>query len=157
MIISCRSHYIFLVRRFILSGLCMAALSACSVSKMKVSVATDPLLNLDDHQHSLPVVLRIYQLSDPRLFQSAHFSALWKEDAAVLAHDMLAREEILLQPGQSQVFHINWQKETEYVAALALFRDTRQERWRVIQPAKKGLTGRYLHLALKDNNITIQK
>jgi type VI secretion system protein VasD len=124
---------------------------------MKISLAADPILNLDAHHQSLPVVLRVYQLSDPRLFQSANFTALWKDDELSLGKDMLAREEILLLPGETQNLNMKQSPQAEYFAVLGLFRETKRANWRVIQPIKKTVWGRCLHIVVKDKNIQIQQ
>lgn len=134
----------------------LGLLMACSPHTMKVSLSADPVLNLDAHRHPLPVVVRVYQLSDPRLFQSAHFAALWKDDVTALGRDLLARDEVLLLPGQSESIKINYHKNTTHIAVLALFRETRQAKWRIVQPVKRSWLGRGLRLTVKDKNLQVQ-
>lgn len=140
----------------LMSILCLSLLMACSPHAVKVSLTADPVLNLDAHRHPLPVVVRVYQVSDPRLFQSAHFSALWKDDVTALGRDMLARQEVLLLPGQSQAINLNLHQNTTHIAVLALFRETRQAKWRVVQAVKPSWFTRRMYLSVKDKTLQIQ-
>lgn len=147
----------FVQTMLMLTCLCLAA--GCAGSKMKVQVNADERLNQDANRQSLPVVVRLYQLTDDKAFEAAQFHALWKDDAAVLGKDLVSREEVLIQPNQEKTVVLRRLDETHYIAAMALFRDTKHNEWKVIQATNQGWVKNHWNnawrLSLHDKQIKI--
>ena len=80
------------------------ALAACSSAPKpgsvsgSISAAAD--LNPSVSQRPSPLQLRIYELRTAAAFNQADFVALYQSDTATLGADLVAREELMLQPGK---------------------------------------------------------
>ncbi len=137
--------------------LCILLLMGCGSPKVKVNVTADQALNQDNQQRSLPVVLRVYQLKDKTKFEQANFKQIWKQDAALLGNELLAREEYLVQPGKKGQLKILKQEGAQYIGVVALFRDNTQNHWRILKPLTHSLmTKRFSNsvtLEVKDKSI----
>lgn len=127
-------------------------LSACSSgppksdkARMTVIAAAD--VNPAADGRPSPIVLRIYQLKEDAKFNNAEFFALFDNDQQALGPDMLAREEVELNPGEQRKVEFEVTGDAKYVGVMAAYRDIRNAQWRATQAApKKGL----LNLVKKD-------
>lgn len=79
-----------------------------------------------------PLVLRIYELRSSAAFNQADFMALYQGDQAALAGDLVAREEITLQPGESRPLKRPLAADTRFIGVVGLFRDLEHARWRAV-------------------------
>lgn len=112
-------------------------LFSCSTlvpAPLHVKIASANGLNPDEHQRSLAVVVRVYQLVDADSFQSASFEELWKHDARVLGNQRLRQQEWVILPGQRTERLITLHPETHYLGIIALFRRPRGQQWKAIRP-----------------------
>ena len=104
-----------------------------SVSGSIVAVAG---LNPSVTQRPSPLRLRLYELKSPTAFNQADFMALYQSDQATLGPDMLAREEIVLQPGEVLPYSKVLAPETRYIGVVAIYRDLERATWRVVAPVQ---------------------
>jgi type VI secretion system protein VasD len=130
------------VVHFLIPAVLALLLGACAttppVSKLQGSVQISPAVNPDATGRPSPVVLRIYELRAPGAFQNADFFSLYDKDTATLGQEMVLRDELELQPGETRVLNRELQADTRYVGVLAAFRDIDQAQWRAITPVTKG-------------------
>lgn len=91
-------------------------------------------LNIDDNHQSSPVMIRIYQLKEPKNFESATYSSLVQNDQETLAASLLATKEIVLKPKTSISIDMPFDKEADYVGIIALFKDPdiKANNWRIL-------------------------
>ena len=126
----------------LIPALLVLLLGACAtepkVAKLKGSIQTSTTINPDATGRPSPVVLRIYELRAPSAFQNADFFAIYDKDAATLGQEMVLREELELQPGETRELNRELQADTRHVGVLAAFRDIDQATWRAITPITKG-------------------
>ena len=149
MIVRLRSYR---VAPLLIGMLLLSLFSACSSgppksdkAHMTVSAAADANPAADGR--ASPIVLRIYQLKEDAKFNNATFFALFDSDQQTLGGDLLAREEVELNPGEQRQVEFEVAGEAKYVGVMAAYRDIRNAQWRAIQAApKKGL----LNLVKKD-------
>ena len=59
-------------------------------------------INPDSQGRPSPLVIRIYQLKYYEAFKNVDYDALYDDDAAVLGNELIAKKEIILQPGQQK-------------------------------------------------------
>lgn len=85
-----------------------------------------------------PMLLRIYELRSPTAFNQAVFMSLYQDDRATLAADLVAREEITLQPGQTLPYRKQLNLETRFVGVVGLYRDLERSTWRAITSVQAG-------------------
>ena len=62
-------------------------------TKVALDITATDNLNLNQYDEALPVVLRVYQLSDIQSFKTATFEDLWKSDKSVLSNTLITVEE----------------------------------------------------------------
>ena len=136
-----------------------ALLTGCSKPSVRLALSSTANLNLNEVDDPLPVVVRIYQLSENKPFQQADFSDLWKKDLGVLGDSLLTRDEIVLNPASQERLSYSRHDQAGYVAVMAVFRRPGENGWRDIQPLSKGFFSRRFSknfkVVLKGNTITI--
>ena len=130
---------------------------------VKMDMRSDKDLNVAISGASLPVVVRVYQLSDSTAFKSAAFHDLWKRDAETLGASLLSSKEIIMQPDSKESISLPLNEKTKFVAVFAMFRNTNTAKWSFIQPVSDGVIASSWHklfpvsisLRLTQNKIEI--
>ncbi len=87
-----------------------------------------------------PLLVRIYELKSVAAFNNADFISLYQRDQVELGADVVGRQEIILNPGDSQPINKLTAPETRFVGVFAAYRDLDHARWRgvlAIQPGQK--------------------
>ena len=118
-------------------------LSACSSSNILssfangiVSPSTDLVfhvaedVNPDLNERPSPVVVTIYQLSSRTIFDNQDFFSLYENAQAILGPDLLAKQELELQPEQKFTQTLKLNKNANYVGVVVAYRDVDNSRWR---------------------------
>jgi len=141
-------------RRLALAGLvaggfAMAGLTACStlsnISPFKAAVtslagniqaAAD--LNPSVSQRPSPLRVRVYELKSATAFNQADFMSLYQGDQAALGADLVSREELMLQPGETRPLNKTLAPETRFVGIVAVYRDLERATWRTTVAIKPG-------------------
>jgi len=125
---------------------------AADTVKVKAAVAAVEDLNPDYKGRPSPVNIIVFQLVSADAFSNADFFSLFEQEAAVLGGDMLARTQILLQPGESREWVAEFSKETRFVGVVAAFRDIENAQWRAtVALPKKGFISKFF----KKNKLRI--
>lgn len=130
---------------------------------VKMDVRSDKNLNVVSSGSPLPVVVRVYQLSDDAAFKSASFNDLWKRDAEILGATLLSSKEVTMQPDSKESISLPLNEKTKFVAGFAMFRNTNTAKWSFIQPVSDGIIASSWHklfpvsisLRLSQNKIEI--
>lgn len=115
-----------------------SAFSAVFYKKIKVlhlDFTAREALNVDGRESgslSEPLVIRVYQLRDRKLFDRTVYQQLLKEGDVVLKDDLLAARDVVLKPGGDASLDMPLEADAEYVAVAALFRhpDMEKNSWR---------------------------
>lgn len=91
-------------------------------------------LNPDDAGRSSPVVMRIYQLSDPNSFNGAPYQSLVDNDTATLGDSLIEYKEVVLKPDTAISLDIPFNTKANYIGIAALYRDPNLENnsWRLV-------------------------
>ncbi len=118
----------------VLSLLC----SACMTTRVNVDVTAASDLNLNQFNEPLPVVLKVYQLSEVQSFKTATFDELWKSDRSVLADSLITVEERTINPSETTRIEFEQDERAKFVGFVALFRDTEEGKWRAYQDLNTG-------------------
>ncbi len=146
--------------RVILVTLSAILLSACSAPQVKVSLSSTANLNMNNAKEPLPVVVRIYQLTDPKQFENATFNELWKNDLAVLGSTLLRKDTLTLDPASQQKIRFERYEQTRFVALMAAFNKQPNDSWRVVKKSSGSFfgikTSTKVKALLKDNIIEIE-
>ncbi len=126
--------YIRYPRNFLVSLLLLTLVACASKppepSVMKAQISASSTLNPDRHGASKPVRVRIYQLKTPGAFEVADFFALYNGAEAELAGDLLSFQEVVMQPGATELLEAEFDPATRVIGVLAAFRDIENAIWR---------------------------
>ena len=107
-------------------------LTGCGDSgPIKINISASKHLNQNREQKSLPVHIKIYQLSSVKRFSHASFSDLWHEDG-ILGKTLLSKKEIIMNPGKSSQIKIRQKKGSKYIGIIAIFRQPNTKNWKVV-------------------------
>lgn len=93
-------------------------------------VARDDV-NPDLHGRPSPLSVRVFELRSTSGFDAADFFSLYDRDQATLSTELLAREQYILKPGETQSYTRKAQGDTRYLGVLAAYRDLEHSVWRV--------------------------
>lgn len=132
---------------------------ACATPQVKMNLTSTANLNMNSARQPLPVVVRIYQLTDAKPFENATFDGLWKNDVTVLGNTLLRKDTLTLDPASRQQIHFDRDAQTRFVAVMAAFNHQTDNSWRVVKKIKGSFFGiKYssrIDAILKDKVIEI--
>ncbi|WP_175909556.1 type VI secretion system lipoprotein TssJ [Burkholderia metallica] len=124
------------------------------VKVLDVDLTARAALNPDDAGRPTSVAVRVYQLKDRKLFDAASYEDLLKNDRAVLAQDLQADMSAVVNPGASSSLSQPMQRETAYVAVVALYRvPGAAEDWKRVVEKKKLDPDKPLRLDLTSSRL----
>ena len=99
---------------------------------LSFNVVASGSINPDIRRRPSPVVIRIYELKNSAVFESADFVSLYDKDAAVLGADIVSRDEFVLKPSEIKTVNKALASDTKFVAVFAAFRDLERAKWRAV-------------------------
>lgn len=99
-------------------------------AEVVIRLKADPDINPDPQGRASPIVVRIYELKSPDIFNTADFFALYEEDGNILGEEMKARNEMEVSPGEQVEIEKILDIETHYVGVMAAYRDLDNAVWR---------------------------
>lgn len=127
-----------MTRRSIICLLVLGTLTACSATRyVTTPAATVTLLaamnlNPDLQGRASPVEVRIYELSARQVFDSLDFFATWDRPETVLGPQLLSSTSLVIMPREARQLRIELQRDAEYVAIVAAYRDIDRATWRLV-------------------------
>lgn len=145
-------------RRALVAGLAALPLGlvACSsgpkAARLSGSIVAAPDLNPSVSDRPSPLVLRIFELRAATAFNQADFLALYQADQATLGTELLARDELVLQPGETRPYQRQLNADTRFIGVLGAYRNLERAVWRAaaaVQP------GRAQRLALRADRLAL--
>jgi type VI secretion system protein VasD len=95
-----------------------------------IDVEASAELNPDLSGRPSPLVLRVYELKQTSAFDAADFLGLYDDDQGVLGAELVAREDLRMQPGLTRRLQLTLSDETRHLGFLAAYRDLDQAVWR---------------------------
>lgn len=111
----------------------MPACSGVSLVPVSFNIASSSLINSSENETSLPVRVRIYQLSELNKFKDATFRELWKMDKQTLGDTLISSKELTVTPSLHSKFKLDRQTKANYIGVMALFRHPELGKWRAYQ------------------------
>ncbi len=134
-----------LSRRLWLAAALLASvsLSACAMfgggkTTLEAKVVASAEVNPDSRKRPSPVVVRVFELKSPTLFEQADFVSLFEKDQAVLGAEMISREEFVLRPGETKPLVKPLSPDTKFIGVMVAFRELERARWRAVVPVAAG-------------------
>ena len=89
-----------------------------------------PNVNPSVSKRPSPLLIRIYELKTATAFNSADFVSLYQRDQAELGAEMVTRDEIILNPGDTRPWNRTAAPETRFIGVFAAYRDLDRAKWR---------------------------
>jgi len=120
------------------SLLVLLLLSACSSTDVRLNLSASADLNSNNTSEPLPVIVRVYQLSDVTTFRNASFDQLWKADELVLGSALVNKKELTVKPNAKLDYEFVQADGAEYIAMFAMFRNIEKENWRWLHKLNDG-------------------
>ena len=107
-------------------------------TSLEMTLVGGPTLNPNTQGHASPVIVRIFDLSSTAAFEQADYAGLFEHPGESLQHDILAQEEIVLRPGDTQERKRALQPAVKALGIAAAFRDLEHGVWHITVPIKPG-------------------
>jgi len=101
---------------------------------VRLTVIASPLINPDLNQRPSPVLVRMYQLTNPDSFEASDFANLFEKDEATLGPAMLAKRELIIAPGGIQVVNAELKPDALFVGAVVGYRNFEKATWKALFP-----------------------
>lgn len=117
-----------------------ASLIPASPTRVKGDIQAVEALNPSVSQRPSPLRVRVYELRADSVFAKADFMSLYEGDRALLAADLVARDEITLQPGEKRPYDRQLNPETRFIGVVAIYRDLDRATWRAVVPVRPNKT-----------------
>ena len=99
-------------------------------------------LNPSVRRRPSPLLIRIYELKTATAFNSADFVALYQRDQAELGAEMVTRDELVLNPGDSLPWLRTAAPQTRFIGVFAAYRDLDRATWRSVVAVQPNQTQR---------------
>lgn len=134
-------------------------LSACGSAPPKPASVTGTVqataqVNPSASNRPSPLLIRIYELKSAGTFNAADFMSLYQRDQGELGGELLAKEEFVLNPGETRTFAKTLAPDTRFLGVVAAYRDLEHAKWRSVaavqpnQPQKVRVTAGELAVEL---------
>lgn len=118
--------------------------SGCGTSSLGVRLSSTANLNMNEDSEPLPVVVRLYQLSQGEAFQAASFDELWQSDLNTLGDALLIKEELVMDPASTRTVEMPRHDDARLLGVIALFREPAAQSWKGLSPLPDSWVGRRL-------------
>ena len=100
-------------------------------------IATDDL-NPSASNRPSPLPLRIFELKAVTAFNKADFLPLYQAELQALGDELLAREELVLSPGETRAIQRVLNPETRFIGVFGAYRSFERAVWRAVAPVQPG-------------------
>jgi type VI secretion system protein VasD len=107
-------------------------------TRLELTLVGGPTLNPNTQGHASPVIVRIFDLSSTAAFEKADYAGLFEHPGESLQQDILAQEEVVLRPGDTQEHNRALPPAVKALGVAAAFRDLEHAGWRITVPIKPG-------------------
>jgi len=117
---------------------------------LRVNLRASARLNPGEKGEALATVVRLYQLKGVGKLAGASFDDLLDHDKDTLGDDLLAQQELTINPGDQATPPFNRNPDTGYLMAVALFRQPAGTSWRAVKKLSPPDPD-YCHVAARDD------
>jgi type VI secretion system protein VasD len=90
-------------------------------------------INPDDRGNSLATIVQVLQLKDIRRLEASEFQDVWQRPKEVLEDDLIATDELTLEPGQTLTRQLARDEKANFIVVFGVFRRPAGQVWRSIQ------------------------
>lgn len=102
------------------------------VKMLHLDIRAREALNNNARGEALSTVVRIYQLKERKTFDATDYTSLFADDSQALKEDLVARQDVYLQPGAAVMVNMPMEENVRYVAVAGMFMspDLSNDSWR---------------------------
>ena len=108
---------------------------------VQITVRADAALNADAKKQPRKSVLWVYVLRSTAAFQNAGFDALYERAEVTLGPELLGREKLNLNPGESYQLPLDLASTARAIGVLVAYREPDGEGWKALLPLAVGGAG----------------
>jgi type VI secretion system protein VasD len=109
---------------------------------LEMTLAAGSQLNPNAQRRPSPVVVRIFDLKTSASFDAANFDGLFEHDREVLGAELVARDEVVLNPGEGRKIERKLGPDTKVLGVAAAFRELDRASWRTTVAVKPNVKNR---------------
>ena len=125
-------------------------------TKLALTISADANVNPDAVQHASPIKVRVYELKDSATFADTDYFTLDANEKICLAGDLLAKDEYILRPSETQKIERKSNSQTTAIGILAGYRDLPNSIWRVIYKLPPAPEAAWFRFAIPANKTTLK-
>jgi type VI secretion system protein VasD len=140
----CRRRRALIVGLAVLPWGIVACGSGPKAASVSGSIVAAPDLNPSVSDRPSPLVLRIFELRAATAFNQADFLALYQADQATLGTELVQRDELVLQPGETRPYQRQLSADTRFIGVLGAYRNLERAVWRSVAAVQPGRAQRLL-------------
>jgi type VI secretion system protein VasD len=139
----------------VIAVLCLSACATWPSPSLRTTVKASSSINQYSNSKGLPVGLIFYQLADIKKFKAASFNELWRNDKAVLGDELIEKSQYIISPNETKELSFKLRKKAQYLGVVALFRQSKNKKWRTYQELPSLITTVFYrkNLLLKKNKV----
>jgi type VI secretion system protein VasD len=119
-------------------ALLVACASAPKPTEITGTMQASANVNPSVSKRPSPLLVRVYELKTATAFNNADFVSLYQRDQAELGAEMVGREEVILNPGESRPLTKMTGADTRFIGVLGGYRDLDHAKWRSVVPIQPG-------------------
>ncbi|MET3823139.1 type VI secretion system protein VasD [Burkholderia sp. PvR073] len=131
------------------------AIFVAKVKQMNLVIESRSALNPNELGQSLPVVMRVYQLKDAKVFEKAAYSQLLDDDRALLSADLLGSLETTLAPDATVKLSAPMADDVQAVGVAGFFRDQAGAEWQLVIPKSQWKKADPIKLVVTGNRMEL--
>lgn len=122
---------------------------------IQLQIESSNMVNLGVNGEASPVILKLYELSEPSSFNAADFFALFNDDKAILGGDLTHKTELVLKPGESKNLLLQPNDDAKSLGLFAAFRLLDNAQWRANATIEQHKT-QSMVIKLEQNQLKVE-
>jgi type VI secretion system protein VasD len=122
---------------------------------INIEVIASLKVNPNNINRPSPIVVQLYELKSLTAFNSADFDSLYNNGKDFLGDDLVKQEQFTLRPGGQKIYRNEPSEESQYLGAVAAYRNIDRAVWRTSAPLPAHRTTNFT-LLLNPLGISIQ-
>ncbi|CEO42063.1 conserved hypothetical protein [Photobacterium kishitanii] len=156
--ISSLMHVVIYVWLLLLIGCSSKYDPSLEASTITMSMVTTDSININNNEEASPVELKVFELEDDSMFNSASYDQLALKYKATLKSNYIDDYDYVLLPNKFKFIEkIKLDADTRYIGVMAFFSDSDHSDWK--KSVKVKTLGRDYHLLIyiKDNQVMLDR
>jgi type VI secretion system protein VasD len=131
------------------------AIFVAKIKQMNLVIESRSALNQNEQGESLPVVMRVYQLKDAKVFENAAYVQLVDDDRVLLSADLLGSQEVTLAPDATVRLSMPMEDDAQIVGIAGFFRDRGGAEWQLAIPKSQWKKTDPVKLVVRGNRMEL--